>query len=363
MRTPREELARSGARRSRHSESRQDHRHDSLSPHDRTRSRRDRTRSRSRYSRNSSHSRRDRTHSRTPNDRTRSGSRRSRSRNGDDLSARKRSRSRTRHRRGKSRSHPHDASVKNVLGTIMSRLTAIEENTTSGSRVTTSIRNSTPPLDTNNISTTQALVDALGVLTKNKSNNYYVSNFDPAVNNFEVWCNEVDRARHVNHWDDLECFSRVAHCLKGDAKTWLNEWATNDRSWSSFVKEFKSLCPQRMNYAQTLHEVINTTSDKFSSYAEYARRSLLRLRLVKGLNEELMVQIVVHGISDVQVRAAAINADLTSENLVSFLATYVKPIRKFDNRNLNKSTSSSNTTKRSNSNGASRSENKCFNCG
>lgn len=357
---PRKRLARTPPRSgARHSESRQDRRHGS-------RSRRDKTRSRSRHTRNRSRSRRDRTRSRSRNDRTHSRSRRSRSREGDNHNSRERSRSHianSHRRRSRSRSHSHDISMKSVLGTIMTRLNAIEENTASGSRVTPSIRDTTPPLDKNNVSTTQALVDALGVLTKNKSNNYYVSNFDPAINNFELWCNEVDRAKHANHWDDLECFSRVAHCLKGDAKTWLNEWATNDRSWSNFVKEFKSLCPQKINYAQTLHEVINTTSDKFSSYAEYARRSLLRLRLVKGLSEELMVQIVVHGISDVQVRAAAINADLTSENLVSFLATYVKPFRKFDNCNPNKSVSSSSTTKRRNFNGSSKSENKCFNCG
>ncbi|KAJ0169644.1 hypothetical protein K1T71_014829 [Dendrolimus kikuchii] len=230
----------------------------------------------------------------------------------------------------------------------MSRLTAIEKNTNSGSHVTPSVRNSTPPLD-KNISVTQALVDALGVLTKNKWN-YYVSNFDPAINNFEVWCGEVDRARHVNRWDDLECFSRVAHCLKGDAKTWLNEWATNDRSWSNFLKEFKSLCPQKINFAQILQEVINTTSEKFLSYAEYARRSLLRLRVVRGLSEDLMVQIVIYGINDVQVR-------------VSFLATYLKPTRKFENRNSDKFVPSGNMAKRRNFNGPTKSDFKCFCCG
>ncbi|CAF4832278.1 unnamed protein product [Pieris macdunnoughi] len=202
----------------------------------------------------------------------------------------------------------------------MSRLTVIEENTASGSHVPSSVRCSTPPIDKNNVSATKAFVDALGMLTRPKPNNYYVSNFDPAVNNFGVWCDEVERAIRANHWDDHECFSRVANCLRGDAKAWLNEWATNERSWSNFVKEFRSLCPQKVN-AQILHEVINSTSEKFLSYAEYARRSLLRLRLVKGLSEELMVQIVIFGISDVQVRAAATNADLTTENLVSFLAT------------------------------------------
>lgn len=168
-----------------------------------------------------------------------------------------------------------------------------------------------------------------------------MSNFDPAINNFEIWCTEVDRARRANRWDDFECFSRVAHCLRGDANTWLNEWSTHERSWSNFVKEFKSLCPQKIDYVQILHKVLNTTSDDFLSYAEYARRSLLRLRVIKGLSEKLIVQIVVHGISDIQVRAAATNANLTTENLVTFLYMYVKPTHKTNYRRSEKSSLSS----------------------
>ena len=230
-------------------------------------------------------------------------------------------------RQSKSLSDTPDSITKTALGTIISRLTAIEASMASSTQISSSILSDTPPLQKNHNPTTQTLVDALGFLAKNKPSNYYVSNFDPAINNFEVWCTEVDRARRANHWDDFKCFSRVAHCLRGDANTWLNEWNTHERSWSNFVKEFKSLCPQKINYVQILLEVLNTTSNNFLSYAEYARQLLLRLRIIKGLSEELMVQIVVYGISDIQVRAAATNANLTTENLVSFLSTYIKPTR------------------------------------
>lgn len=65
-----------------------------------------------------------------------------------------------------------------------------------------------------------------------------MSNFGPTVNNIEVWC-EIDRTSEANGWSDHECLSRVANCLKGDAKVWLGEWVTNDRSWSNFKREFK----------------------------------------------------------------------------------------------------------------------------
>jgi hypothetical protein len=267
-----------------------------------------------------------------------------------------RSRSRSRRYRTRSRSHGSDSAVKKTLGAIMSRLDAIEGSTTSASQTPLPPNHCpTPKHDDNTPSVAQVIADALVTFNQTKPQNYYVSNFDPSIHNFEAWCSEVERARSVNRWSELECLSRVAHCLKGDAKTWLNEWTTNDRSWSNFVKEFKSLCPRKHDFANILFEVMTTTSDKFPTYAEYARRSLLRLRVVQGLSEELMVQIVIRGITDAQVRAAAANADLTTENLVSFLAIYVKASRnKFDNR-----LPSSAIKKRN----FDRSATKCFSCG
>lgn len=176
---------------------------------------------------------------------------------------------------------------------------------------------------------TRLLADAIKscLLGSSRSQNYFVSNFDPAIHNIDVWCSEVERARVVNNWLDSECLSRVSSCLRGDARTWLNEWVTNDRTWSNFVREFKPLCPRKLDYANILYEAMTNTSDKYPIYAEYARRTLLRLLKVEGLSPELRVLIVIRGITDPQVRAAAANAQLTSEDLVSFLAIYNKPAR------------------------------------
>lgn len=192
---------------------------------------------------------------------------------------------------------------------------------------------------------TRALTEAIKSLGAARNQNYFVSNFDPTINDIEVWCEEVDRARSANNW--------VSVCLKGDARTWLNEWVTHDRTWTNFCREFKSLCPRRLDYANILYQTMETNSDRFSSYAEYARRTLLRLKIVKGLNDELRVLIVIWGITDVQVRAAATNAGLNCDNLVSFLSTYVKPVHiKHDQRNQ-QGRKPFNT----------HNEVKCFNCG
>lgn len=181
---------------------------------------------------------------------------------------RKRQKKSRRHRRDsrsrRPRSHTRDSSVKQALSTIITRLNAIEESTASVSRTPVqSIRDNTPQrdeLDNSAPTAAKALADAL-IAIRTKPQNYYVSNFDPAIHNFEVWCDEVERARLVNQWTDLECLSRVANCLKGDARSWLNEWTTSDRSWSNFSKQFMSLCPRKLDYANILFEVINTTSE------------------------------------------------------------------------------------------------------
>uniref|UniRef100_A0A2H1V610 SFRICE_033506 n=1 Tax=Spodoptera frugiperda TaxID=7108 RepID=A0A2H1V610_SPOFR len=179
------------------------------------------------------------------------------------------------------------------------------------------------PRDTS--STADGIVGALSSLLQVRSKHYYISNFDPSLHDFDVWCAEVDRGRNLNGWDDHECLGRIGGCLRGDAKTWLNHWVTSDRSWSNFKAEFRSLCPREVDVATVLYDVMSTTSNKFTTYAEYARMSLLRLNIVRGLSDELKTAIVVRGISDPQVKAAATNAKLQPKDLVEFLSVYVKP--------------------------------------
>lgn len=99
---------------------------------------------------------------------------------------------------------------------------------------------------------------------------------------------------------------------------------TSDRSWSNFKREFKPLCPKTPDIANILFEVMNTNSDHYATYADYARRSLLRLRIVRGLSDELISAIVIRGVTDPSIRAAATNAKLLPNDLVEFFSIYVK---------------------------------------
>ncbi|CAK1585048.1 unnamed protein product [Parnassius mnemosyne] len=177
--------------------------------------------------------------------------------------------------------------------------------------------------------TTGRIVEAITSLVKVRSNNYYISNFDPHFHNIDVWCEEVDRAKETNGWDDNECLSRIGNFLKGEARVWLSEWSSTDRSWTNFKQEFKMLCPRTLDIASILYEVMTKDSKSYATYAEYARRSLLRLGLVRGLSDELIVAIVLRGITDPHIKAAATNAKLQPNDLVHFLSMYIKPKNDF----------------------------------
>lgn len=98
------------------------------------------------------------------------------------------------------------------------------------------------------------------------------------------------------------------------------------------------------------------TSDKYSTYAEYVRRTLLRLRIVEGLSDELRTLIVIRRIDSPQVRAAAANAELTTNTIVSFLSIYTKP----NKVKPDKPASSEHTVHQSLN---ARSGPRCFSCG
>lgn len=172
--------------------------------------------------------------------------------------------------------------------------------------------------------TANSIVDVLSSLVQMRSNRYYISNFDPSLHEFDAWCSEVDRGREINRWDDRECLSRVANFLRGDSRTWLNDWVCNDRTWTNFKVEFRALCPRNIDTATILFETMKTDSNNFQTFSDYARKTLLRLNFVKGLSDDLKSSIVIRGITDPSIKAAAVNAKLQPKDLVEFLSVYTK---------------------------------------
>lgn len=308
-------------------------------------------------------------------------------------------------RKGRARERSPEPGLQQQLQAILSRLNALEDNsslqqagpstaidggavevpaimmpgdsTLQGPREPASVGLSPPPSLPPSVVTataterncvlevTDKIANAINAITQVRSTSFYISSFDPSLHNFDVWCDEVDHVRILNGWDDRECLARIGNCLKGDARVWLNEWVTNDRSWYNFKTQFKALCPRRIDIANILFDVMKTDSDNYPTYAEYARRSLLRLRIVTGLSEMLISAIVIRGITDPQIRAAATNANLLPEDLVSFLSIYVKPVqpnnkpRFIANRNSDIRGNNNITRKRE----RVETKTKCFNCG
>lgn len=100
------------------------------------------------------------------------------------------------------------------------------------------------------------------------------------------------------------------------------------------LKEFKPLCPRKVYIANILFNVMDTNSDHYPTYADYARRSLLWLRIVTGLSEKLFFAIVIRGITDSQIRAT--NANFVPNDLVKLFSIYMKVKSSTSKSDLNK---------------------------
>ncbi|KAH9633914.1 hypothetical protein HF086_009727 [Spodoptera exigua] len=259
--------------------------------------------------------------------RTRSGSRVShgRSRSRSRISKRRRHRNRLA-RSPRSRSN---SVLRGSLQTIITRLNALEDRSSFGMSSNIEV----PPKKRDS---TEQIVSAINSLKYGGTRDFYVSNFDPNIHDVDAWFDEVDRAQILNKWNDAECLSRIGHCLKGDAKSWLDEWVTTDRSWSNFKRDFKSLCVKKIDVANILYDVMSTNSDSFVTYAEYVRRSLLRLQIVKGLSDELISAIVIRGVNEPNIKAAATNENLKPCELVNYFSTFVKPVENKNEKRANR---------------------------
>lgn len=120
--------------------------------------------------------------------------------------------------------------LRNSFQTILMRLNALEDRSSLG----TSSNIEVPP---SNCDSTEKVVEAIHSLKYGGTRDFYVSNFDPNIHNVDAWFDEVDRAQILNKWNDAECLSRIGHCLKGDAKSWLDEWVTYYGSYHTTSNE------------------------------------------------------------------------------------------------------------------------------
>lgn len=68
---------------------------------------------------------------------------------------------------------------------------------------------------------TNRIIDEIrSINTTVRSNqSYYIS----TIHDIDTWCEELDRAKIFNNWNDNECLSRIGNCLRGDARAQLNE--------------------------------------------------------------------------------------------------------------------------------------------
>lgn len=122
----------------------------------------------------------------------------------------------------------------------------------------------------------------------------------------------------VNQWHEQEV-------LKGDARSWFENWDPEQRDWDSFKVAITDLFPLKRNLAEKLKKAVNLTSDSYASYCEYTREKLLLLKgtKIKFYGQEL-VELVIGDIREISVKMGAINSNLKTISELIILSEHSK---------------------------------------
>lgn len=200
---------------------------------------------------------------------------------------------------------------------------------------------------------------------------------DPSEDDLDDWLAQAELIKDRFEWNDWDAVVRLSHFLTGPGLKFYKTWKPNEgkRTWENFKFSLKELFPHKRNNGELLKLAVLYNSDQASSYVEYAREKAYKLRKVRiSWPEDILVEVIVEGISDPQIRSFAHNhkcSDLT--NLIEILENYSKhKTSKYFNNNpeysrqqsMSRDFSSRDNLKRTRDDCDDRSNNtRCFECG
>lgn len=153
--------------------------------------------------------------------------------------------------------------------------------------------------------------------------------FDPDKNDCGAasWCTSIETLAAELKWSSIKTAAKAGKALRGSAITWFETWEpTGGRSWENFRTDITDAYPEKKNLSEKLSRAVLYNSDSSGSYGEYAREKIRLFRNTKiSLTDEQLVELVCGGISDMDVRTAALNSGvITTAALISLLSIYVK---------------------------------------
>ncbi|XP_015124675.1 uncharacterized protein LOC107046553 [Diachasma alloeum] len=138
--------------------------------------------------------------------------------------------------------------------------------------------------------------------------------FDPESKRLSVddWLNKVNRCAEVRHWNNWQKLYLATLRLRGCARGWFEQVSVSDApflSWREFSMAIAGKFPfsKTISFGETLEDMLQFTSDSSGmSVKSYYYEKINRInRLNVDVSEERAFELVVHGISDVDLRMKA----------------------------------------------------------
>ena len=207
----------------------------------------------------------------------------------------------------------------------------------------------------------EQLVKALS--SQNQSEQIDLPRFRPEVDDASKWLSYVEDIRKEFGWSDVQTLSRIGRYLSHSAKQWFENWAPYSRNWETFRIDFLEAFLQKRNLGRLLDEAVRFNISKTSTYEAYVHGKHNLLKNVRALwTESDMVELIVHGIVETDVRVAANNQNCqTVAHLLSYLSPYFKDVK--SNHHYRPTGASSSRKRHHDGRVEGPQPRKCFGCG
>ncbi|XP_063973835.1 uncharacterized protein LOC135160784 [Diachasmimorpha longicaudata] len=138
--------------------------------------------------------------------------------------------------------------------------------------------------------------------------------FDPESKrqSVEDWLNKVNRCAEIRHWNNWQKLYLATLRLRGCARGWFEQVSVSETpflSWREFSMAITGKFPfsKTISFGDTLEDMLQFTSDSSGmSVKSYYYEKINRInRLNVDVSEERAFELVVRGISDVDLRMKA----------------------------------------------------------
>lgn len=138
-----------------------------------------------------------------------------------------------------------------------------------------------------------------------------IPEFDPLVDNVDMWINVVEANARAFGWSDSMIKYQALQKLRNTAKTWLDSFQKNKTRWTTWKwKEWRNTLSDTFqvhrNMFQSLRELIDAKPVANQSLYEFFFQQKSKIdRLQLGFREQDIISIIVGSIGDSQISVAA----------------------------------------------------------